>query len=363
MEALIGKLLIYLACTFVQYKVYPVNLTYIAILLIAFIAGFHNFSFYIEKTTSKSLYSRLFLLTYLIAGFFIPQLLVFVPFLCWDIFDTKNIPEFLLVIGNLVYIFLYFDVTVFVILLFFCFFSIFIKKITYKNANLEQELKRLRDTSTEHSLLIEEKNRVLLENQDNKIYTATLKERNRIAREIHDNVGHMLTRSILQIGAIKTINQNEVLKEPLNTLHDTLNTAMTSIRESVHDLHDESIDLKQAIYEIIEQVDCLQVAFDYDMSKNLPRNVKYSFISIVKEGVNNTLKHSNAQNLTILLREHPGFYQLLIEDDGTAISTETSSGIGLTNIQDRVNALHGTLKISTEHGFQILISIFKERIS
>ena len=51
MEALIGKLLIYLACGLVQYKLYPVNLTYIAVLLIAFIAGFYDFSFYIEKTT------------------------------------------------------------------------------------------------------------------------------------------------------------------------------------------------------------------------------------------------------------------------------------------------------------------------
>ena len=46
-------------------------------------------------------------------------------------------------------------------------------------------------------------------NQDYEIYLATLKERNRIAREIHDNVGHMLTRSILQLGALSVINKDE----------------------------------------------------------------------------------------------------------------------------------------------------------
>lgn len=48
-------------------------------------------------------------------------------------------------------------------------------------------------------------------NQDYEIYLATLKERNRIAREIHDNVGHMLTRSILQLGALSVINKDETV--------------------------------------------------------------------------------------------------------------------------------------------------------
>ena len=73
---------------------------------------------------------------------------------------------------------------------------------TGRNARLEGELIRLRDTSTELNMALKEKNRNLLEKQDNEIYLATLKERNRIAREIHDNVGHMLSRSILQMGAL-----------------------------------------------------------------------------------------------------------------------------------------------------------------
>lgn len=63
----------------------------------------------------------------------------------------------------------------------------------------------MRDTDTELKLVMEQRNRELLEKQDNEIYLATLRERNRIAREIHDNVGHMLSRSILQVGALATI--------------------------------------------------------------------------------------------------------------------------------------------------------------
>ena len=50
-----------------------------------------------------------------------------------------------------------------------------------------------------------------MEKQDYEIYLATLRERNRIAREIHDNVGHMLSRSILQMGALITIHKEEPL--------------------------------------------------------------------------------------------------------------------------------------------------------
>lgn len=70
---------------------------------------------------------------------------------------------------------------------------------------------------------------------------ATLNERNRIAREIHDNVGHLLSRSLLQVGALQVVNRDETVRQGLDTMRDTLSGAMDSIRRSVHDLHDESV--------------------------------------------------------------------------------------------------------------------------
>ena len=96
------------------------------------------------------------------------------------------------------------------------------------------------------------------------------------------------------------------------------------------------------------------------MTRNIPRNVKYCLISTVKEAVSNVIKHSNADKVTLLLREHPGFYQLCMEDNGTDISKSMDSGIGLENMRERVEALNGTLRISTEKGFQIFITIPKQ---
>ena len=78
-------------------------------------------------------------------------------------------------------------------------FAFFMERNTRKCSSLEEELKRTRDDSRERDLLLSQKNKALLEKQDYEIYNATLKERNRIAREIHDNVGHVLSRSILML--------------------------------------------------------------------------------------------------------------------------------------------------------------------
>lgn len=229
-----------------------------------------------------------------------------------------------------------------------------------KNQELLRELHLIRDRSTEAEIHLKERNQALIQKQDSEIHAATLSERNRIAREIHDNVGHMLTRSILQTGALKVINQDPALKEPLDTLNDTLNTAMTSIRTSVHDLHDESIDLQSVLQEIASAAPELPIHLEYDVERDLPREIKYAFISIVKEAVNNIHKHSSGNSGRITVREHPGFYLLQIRDNGTPEELPPKTdGIGLSGIQDRVHSLGGTMRIDTTHGFLLNISITK----
>lgn len=94
------------------------------------------------------------------------------------------------------------------------------------------------------------------------------------------------------------------------------------------------------------------------MSNTIPKDIKYSFIAITKEAVSNAVKHSKGDTLDILLREHPGFYQLIVKDNGTDIKIN-NTGIGLANITDRVNAMNGSLKISTDKGFKLLITVAK----
>lgn len=231
---------------------------------------------------------------------------------------------------------------------------------TAKNERISGELIRIRDDGMERNLMLKEKNRHLLEKQDYEIHLATLKERNRIAREIHDNVGHMLSRSILMTGALLTTEKEGAVHNQLLHMKDTLDEAMTSIRKSVHDLHDDSIVLEQSVREILEPMqEEYEVKLEYDMSENIPRRVKYCLIATTKEAVSNILKHSSGNKVQISFREHPGFYRLSIEDNGTDIKIRQGSGIGLQNMKERSDALGGTFRIHTEKGFGIFMTIPK----
>lgn len=238
--------------------------------------------------------------------------------------------------------------------------SVLLAYKTKKKKELAEELIQTRDSSAELNMMLKEKNKNLLEKQDYEIYLATLRERNRIAREIHDNVGHMLSRSLLMTGALLTTEKEGAVHEQLLNIKDTLDTAMTNIRQSVHDLHDDSVDLKQSIREITESIPRdYEVKLDYDMTEQVPRKVKYCLIATTKEAVSNIVKHSNGDKVQISLREHPGFYRLSIEDNGQNAKPETGNGIGLQNMKERADSLGGTFRIHTNGGFGIFLTIPK----
>lgn len=299
---------------------------------------------------------------YAAVSFLYPEFLAFVPVLIYGAVESGNIVMAALIgclcllslIGGQFYLIVIMGIGIaFAVLL-----------STARNAydKLAAKYKKTRDDSTELNLLLKEKNQNLLEKQDYEIYTATLRERNRIAREIHDNVGHMLSRSILVTGAMKAVNKDEILKEPLEQLEVTLNTAMDNVRESVHDLHDESVDLRDVLNSIVGDFTFCKASVDYDMGYEVPREIKYSFISIVKEALNNIVKHSNADKVYIIVREHPGMYQLIIEDNGTKRENtpENEKGIGLMNMRERVSLLKGAIQIQQIRGFRIFISVPKK---
>ena len=317
--------------------------------------------------------------SYVIFGFsslWIPDLLLFFPLLLYQTLSAGLFPLAVVELpfwGLLAFQFHKFPEILCLAGIFGFILAFFLWSHTRQYELLARNFRQSRDDSEEHALLLSEKNKALLEKQDYEIYAATLRERNRIAREIHDNVGHVLSRSILMTAACKTINKDESLDPLLGNLEESLNGAMNSIRSSVHDLHDDAVNLEDAIKGLVKDFSFCPVTLTYDMSRQVPREVKYSLISITKEGLSNVMRHSNADSVNILLREHPALYQLCIEDNGTLgskipdIQTDADSnkmetvsgGMGLSNIRDRVKALGGTVQITQEKGFRIFVTIPK----
>ncbi len=296
---------------------------------------------------------------YLLGCIYMPGLLSYLPLIAYDLFYRKNM---WLTATAIIPIILHSNIITIPFVLYLIILALISLLINYKtiqNNVLVDQYNKYVDINTENSLLLEKKNNELIEKQDYEVRLATLNERNRIARDIHDNVGHLLSRCLLQIGAMMAINKDNTQREALGQVKDTLSQAMDSIRSSVHNIHEESIDLRQQIESIVQGFTFCNISLEYDMGTNVSGNIKYSFIAIVKEALYNVAKHSNAKNVTVFLREHPAFYQLVIDDDGKVKKFDPDEGIGLKNIQDRVNKLRGNITFSVNEGFRIFITIPK----
>jgi signal transduction histidine kinase len=200
-----------------------------------------------------------------------------------------------------------------------------------------------------------------MEKQDYEVRIAKLAERNRIAREIHDNIGHLLTRSILQISALGVSHAGDArLRDELGQIKETMSGAMDSIRDSVHDLHDESIDLKMQLSEMIAGFAFCPIELHYDAGE-LPGVIKYCFIAVAREALSNIARHSDATDAAVSVAEHPAFCRMTVEDNGTAISSSAATGgIGLSNMASRVEALGGVFRAEYDNGFKIFITVPKE---
>ena len=355
MKCLIDKIILFILCMFAFYTcIQNTSSPVITILLTISIACFQS------SFTYRNGVIILFFIYYGISLFFHPML-YFLPVVIYELYFLRELNITLLAtLCSFVACILIptKDAPSYII---FSICSCYFATQTQIIIEQKQQLYKLRDSSIENQQLLTDQNKLILSQQNHMITNATLKERNRIAREIHDHVGHMLTRSILQLGALKAINKDEQLAPLLENLLDTLNQCMTNIRSSVHDLHDESIHLKNAIEDLFPVAQRFQINFKYSMSESVPKDIKYCYIAIVKEALTNANKYSNGDEIQIIMLEHPGFYQLLIEDNGTKIAMDTSSGIGIKNMQERVHSMSGTIKISTENGFHIFISIMKEQ--
>ena len=300
---------------------------------------------------------------YIVLCFYNPVFCCMLPLMFYDIMSERKIFFEILTGTVLLFNIKRFGYVQIVLIFAIIAVSFLLEKRTSELETAQNKLIETRDQSEEVNILLTEKNRYLCERRDHEIRIAVLTERNRIAREIHDNVGHMLSRTLLQMGALLVTNKDDKLRPELEKVKDTLNEAMTSIRESVHNLHDDSVDLKNTVIELTKPLkDSFKVKLDMDFSEDIPKNIKFCFIGVIKEGISNIIKYSNGDSVIITIREQPAFYQLVIEDNGTNNNGIIySDGIGLENMKIRTESLGGIFKYYSEKNkFKIFISIQKQ---
>ena len=204
---------------------------------------------------------------------------------------------------------------------------------------------------------------------------AHLSERTRIARDIHDNVGHQLTRAIMQIQAGRVVAQSkgdQSTEQILDDVGKTLDEAMTTIRRSVHDLEDEGTDFASQMEDASSEASMGRLKVDLNNGiETAPAPVCRCLATIVREALTNTVRHSSARSAQVILRDLPAFWQMVVQDDGGIQQSQPDSshlkepelqrGMGLADMEARARALGGTANSGpNRQGWKVFVSLPKE---
>lgn len=303
---------------------------------------------------------------YIIAAVFVPPFVPFAPLALYDIARRVRRERVWVALGiGVAFVFaLVADLRGGVLttrtLLLTAILSIAATLLSLRTAQLEREQKRMRrtrDKLQERALALEARNRDLADRQDYEIELATLAERARIAREIHDNVGHQLTRASLQAEALRVVHADEPgVAVDFADVKRTVDEALQLVRASVHALNDNAVDLSVQLERIVEGARSdggPQIELEV-LAEHAPANVANCFAAILREALSNTMRHACAQTVTVRCMEHPSFYQLIVTDDGVG-GTQTggrgvAEGMGLGSMRERVEALGGTFTAGPRAG-------------
>ncbi|MEP2024876.1 MAG: sensor histidine kinase [Reichenbachiella sp.] len=184
------------------------------------------------------------------------------------------------------------------------------------------------------------------------------KERKRIAQELHDGLGQLLSTARLNISALEDMVKSEVDKQWQNSLK-LIDDAVTEVRHISHNMMPNaliSIGFEAALKEQIHIInDAGQVKIHSELPSekiNLEENEAIALYRVIQEVLNNALKYAKAQHIWLTITDHNGI-QVLIKDDGQGFDInqiKSSSGIGWRNIASRIELLNGEFKIQSDIG-------------
>lgn len=241
-----------------------------------------------------------------------------------------------------------------------CFFAYVITSLKEKERNYKVSYDRERQYRYEL-----EQSRIKLINMSKEIAHITeIKERNRIAREIHDTVGHKIAGILLQLQASLKLKDRDYKKSNglLQSSIENLSDALTVLRDTVHNIKPKDKVGIGYIKQIIDNFSFCTVDFKYkgDFDSISPRNLEIISLS-VKEALTNALKHSNADNIIISIDIYDKFIRLYIKDNGIGCE-KIKEGLGISGMKERLSNIGGSISIDSKDGFMIVAIIPRENI-
>lgn len=194
-------------------------------------------------------------------------------------------------------------------------------------------------------------------------------ERRRLAKELHDGLGPLLSSVKLSVSALspesKMTNRSEIAKNVILTVNESIHT----LKEISNNLSPHLLDnfgLPSSIQSFIDKLEQAgKIRFEFRSNigtKRFPGNTEIIIYRTVCELINNTLKHADAQKVLISLDEENGKLMLLYQDDGKGFSKEKllldeNQGMGLNNIRSRINSLNGKFDVESWPDEGIIVTV------
>lgn len=332
--------------------------------MVLFILGYLviNTSFYIFKLSKWKLIISIISMSYLYI-FGITQntfLLLLIPISVWEFIEVSNFHWllYIVLIGTTIYMS---PSRLNSEIILICFVSFIIFKSSKHTYMRLEHLANSNDQLKEAENLLRIKLKKEQETDKQSRYTMQLEERNKIAQEIHDKVGHTISGSLMQLEAVKLLveEDREKARHMLDNVIGVLREGMESIRATLRNIKPEKEELgiqriKSLLHEYCYENN-MKTSFTYKGALDKINYLQWKVINDnVTEALTNTIKYSEAGMIGINIEVLNKFIKVEVKDNGVGVSI-IKKGLGLNGIEERTGNLGGKVIIDGSSGFSIIM--------
>lgn len=218
------------------------------------------------------------------------------------------------------------------------------------------------DQERRNRYILEETKNKLLKAADETVHLTEIRERNRIAREIHDSIGHDLAGQLMQLQAAEKVMDKDLEKtrELMRKTIKGLAGSVELLRSTVHNIRPRQ-SLGWVYFEkIIENFPYCPVKFRHqgDASLLTPRQAEI-LASTLKEALTNIARHSDATAVELDIEIRERMIRFFMKDNGSGCH-QLREGMGISGMRERIQNVGGSFSVTPQRGFMIVCTIPRE---
>ena len=174
-------------------------------------------------------------------------------------------------------------------------------------------------------------------------------ERLRIARELHDALGHHLTALNLQLELARNVADRQT-KDPVDHAHALTKQLLVELRSVVSSMHEDApLDLSGALRTLASGIPHPRVHLDFENDLRVEAAVAHTIFRCVQEALTNAVRHAGAENVFLSIATKDDSVAVTVRDDGRGAS-ELRVGHGLSGLRERIEGMGGKIEVEAQAG-------------